>query len=462
MTTSTITPKSDAKSERDKLCKIVGKKGLADVLHRLPSAAVIQVEPMLQFKSALPYKVNIGTRQDTPVWALLGHAKSPDRAPDLLFYIGHGDADLRGAGQFPTLGKIKMVDPFKVFRIKTVDTLGPDKKKCRYLVDQKRGQFKSLIYWYLLNEAAERGGEFHVPKTILQYFVAALKDMKQLSAVPETRASPPVAAEEIEASSMLSAQPNPKKANKNPEHEAPKETDVREHEPTWWAEGADGEEEADQDEDDHEQMRLSKEASPTSPIQNGGEVPRLTSNASEDCATPVNHSRAMSESATTEQKTKRKRTLDDAELNNDDIQAKSCKFKISTDQPGATQGSNIKVQPSSPLFVGDSGNDHPSLDQSGIDPSTSKSPTTSTNPDCPVKPRSAQFLKFSFFDSLRMACEQHIERRIKASQLRDRVEIIETEYEKVLIERLDAEDKLAESDQIMEKMAECIAQAQGF
>ncbi|KAH7356116.1 hypothetical protein BKA66DRAFT_574857 [Pyrenochaeta sp. MPI-SDFR-AT-0127] len=171
-----------ANTELNKLCQIIKDKGLSDLLRNLPPATSITVEPQNRFVSTYPHKVCIGTLGSSPVWASLKETRhreqSADCAPDLFFYTGHSDAELKPSGPFHSLGNISMVDPFRAHWDLTHDMPKSDTEKSRHGSENRRGQFKSLVYWYLLNDAVGRNSKCHIPKAIPAYFASALKTLK--------------------------------------------------------------------------------------------------------------------------------------------------------------------------------------------------------------------------------------------------------------------------------------------
>jgi hypothetical protein len=150
------------------------KKGLKTQLDDLPSLSVMRIIPHTWCTSEHPFALFIGTENNSNIYAVLGSRPSTsDQAPDILIWKGNSDCNMQNIGRFDKLNLVELVEPFKALWENTSD-MGEGKDAW----DRRRGWFKSLVYWYLLCEAAEREGRIRVPKSVTrQYIGPALRKL---------------------------------------------------------------------------------------------------------------------------------------------------------------------------------------------------------------------------------------------------------------------------------------------
>jgi hypothetical protein len=150
------------------------RKGLKKQLDSLPSLSAMRIISHTWCTSEHPFALLIGTENNSHIYAVLGSRPSTsDQAPDLLIWKGKSDCRMQNIGRFDKLNLAELVEPFKTLwkNVKEMD-------EGRTAWDRRRGWFKSFVYWYLLCEAAERGGVIRVPRTIgSQYFGPALRKL---------------------------------------------------------------------------------------------------------------------------------------------------------------------------------------------------------------------------------------------------------------------------------------------
>ena len=112
------------------------------------------------------------------LWAVLGRkpklAESKGAAPDMSFYKGSTGFNMTSLGSFNDLESVDLLEPFRTLWENTRPMMLSVKSRAAW--DQRRGYFKSLMYWYFLEDAAQRRETFRFPDTIRNtYIVKALR-----------------------------------------------------------------------------------------------------------------------------------------------------------------------------------------------------------------------------------------------------------------------------------------------
>lgn len=153
------------------------RKGLGGVVGRLPALRNIRVERQGFHESEYPLKILIGTekkKNGKEVWAVLGRkpksADSNGSAPDMSFYEGSTDFATEALSSCQQLEVVSLVEPFRDLWEKTRNLVLTIKSRNAW--DKRRGYFKSLMYWYYLQDGAAKCEDFRFPETIRKTYIA--------------------------------------------------------------------------------------------------------------------------------------------------------------------------------------------------------------------------------------------------------------------------------------------------
>jgi hypothetical protein len=115
-------------------------------------------------------------------------------ASNIAFSKGDTSADMLPRGYFYSLDPEELVEPFKSLWEKTTYLLPRDDPMKQYAWDRRSGWFKGLVYWYFLNDAADRNGTLRFPKTMRGYVSRALQALgRQGSTAQQSSATGDVA-----------------------------------------------------------------------------------------------------------------------------------------------------------------------------------------------------------------------------------------------------------------------------
>jgi len=95
----------------------------------------------------------------------------------MLLYTNDLDAGMNEFGPFNKLQHADLVLPFKNLWDATSDWVA--NAGSRGASDARKACFKSLVYWYFLQDAVGRGREVRVPKNVLGYLVGGMKRVAQ-------------------------------------------------------------------------------------------------------------------------------------------------------------------------------------------------------------------------------------------------------------------------------------------
>ncbi|KAH7088720.1 hypothetical protein FB567DRAFT_578540 [Paraphoma chrysanthemicola] len=176
-----ITSQTSARTALARLKKDLITQGLKDTLSALPQLSWMRIECQSCCVSEYPYRVIVGTkksRNGSTIWAVLRGNPIPltpsSKAPQLDFALGDASPNMLGPGSFYQFDSVALVEPFKSYWANTAGSISADTPTKSGSWDTRRGGFKGLVYWYLLNHAAERNVTFRVPKTIPGYLKQAL------------------------------------------------------------------------------------------------------------------------------------------------------------------------------------------------------------------------------------------------------------------------------------------------
>jgi hypothetical protein len=163
-------PLPSAQSKLDAILQLLDRKDLKGTAMRLPHVSTMRVTTQKRFPSEHPFKIRIGTLPNNggDVVAFLGPTpKNPEHAPTLL--VGTHSYSVPST----KWDKIPFVEPFQQLWNKTTQIR---KLTGQAYQDMRRGLLKSLVCWYLLNEAAARDGDFRFPEIVTKnYLVPALE-----------------------------------------------------------------------------------------------------------------------------------------------------------------------------------------------------------------------------------------------------------------------------------------------
>ncbi|KAH4064639.1 hypothetical protein HBH50_173640 [Parastagonospora nodorum] len=167
-----LTPNTpSAKATLNSLRTELTHKGLKPALGSLPHSSAILISPQHFSASEHPFKLHLGSETGSRVWATLGRRpRNPNQAPYLLFFAGSSDLSMVQLPSFHSLEKVHLVEPFRTFWDKSRDMVGSQGQE-----DERRGQFKGLVYWYFFGDAVGRDGGFRVPKPVGGYVERALE-----------------------------------------------------------------------------------------------------------------------------------------------------------------------------------------------------------------------------------------------------------------------------------------------
>lgn len=157
-----------AKATLESLRAELVKKGFQSTIDGLPALKDMVIESQHYCESEHPYKIYMGQRNSQSVYAVLGRkpvsADSKGTAPDMIFYIG-----TETLGSFKKLETVGLIEPFRSLWERTRDL--QERGASRAGWDLRRGYFKVLVYWYYLQNAAERDVEFRFPETVRKTYV---------------------------------------------------------------------------------------------------------------------------------------------------------------------------------------------------------------------------------------------------------------------------------------------------
>ena len=159
-----------AKATLQNLKAELTRKVLKSALDSLPPISAINISPQNFSPSEHPFKLHLGSKHSAPAYATLGPRPcNPSHAPDLLFFHGSTSTSMAQLPSFHSLETVNLVEPFCTFWEKSRDMVGARGRK-----DERRGQFKGLVYWYFLGDAVRRGGGLRVAGTVGVYIGRAV------------------------------------------------------------------------------------------------------------------------------------------------------------------------------------------------------------------------------------------------------------------------------------------------
>ncbi|KAF1938395.1 hypothetical protein EJ02DRAFT_514551 [Clathrospora elynae] len=180
---TTVSP--SAKSTVDSILLELGRKGLRKAAANLPHHSTIRIEPQTDHSDAEHlFRLCIGTLSSgEEVWIYVG-SKPKDRsnasnlAPTIKVYASHNGVETR-AVHSSAWHEIRMIEPFKELWKRTSDSA---RKENKSWMDQRRGMFKSLVFWYFANEGAARGERLRFPEFMRShYLVLALRKLGEVA-----------------------------------------------------------------------------------------------------------------------------------------------------------------------------------------------------------------------------------------------------------------------------------------